>query len=88
MISLIFRVVSTPSISGICQSTRIRLYGLRLAWRSFTIPIASSPDDAVSEEIPAFSSTSFACSRAIESSSTISTLISSGLISSSFEPDS
>ena len=34
------RVVSTPSMSGIFQSTSMRLYGSRRAWRSCTISTA------------------------------------------------
>ena len=52
------------------------------AWRSLTISIASAPDSASSAAMPAFSSTSLACSRAIGSSSTISTTMLPGCTSS------
>ena len=79
---LISRVVSIPSISGIFQSTRIRLYGSRLALRTLTISSPWAPESAISQLIPTWPRTSFACSQATGSSSIARTAISWGVSSS------
>ena len=85
-IDLIAFVVCIPSISGIFQSTRIRLYGSCLASRTLTMSTAFFPERAISQEIPTLSSTSLACSHATSSSSTTSTERSCVLISASCSP--